>query len=64
MTSSLLQEVSHWGNSRPMFNPETFDVEVGDTKKSNNVSEDNDDVFYEEDIQNVDSPDALSLYYR
>ncbi|KAJ9587567.1 hypothetical protein L9F63_018998 [Diploptera punctata] len=63
MTSNLLNEVSRWGESRPMFNQETFQIEMGDIKKSHNAN-DEEDVFYEEDIQNVDSPDALSLYYR
>ncbi|PSN42641.1 hypothetical protein C0J52_08692 [Blattella germanica] len=67
MTSDLLQEVSQWGETRPTFNEESFQIDMGDTSKSANDSEDADDVFYEDVLRNVDqtnSPDALSLYYR
>jgi hypothetical protein len=66
-TSTLLDEVSHWGEARPTFDAENFRIDMADESKAVSEVEESDDVFDDDTVRSiaqVNSPDSLSHHYR
>jgi hypothetical protein len=66
-TSSLLEEVSHWGEAHPTFDADNFRINMAEESKAGSEVEGADDVVFENPACNIaliNSPDSLSQYYR
>jgi hypothetical protein len=66
-TSTLLEEVSHWGEARPTFDEDNFRIDMAEESKARSEVEEADDVFDNDTVRSiaqVNSPESLSEYYR
>lgn len=68
-TSALLEEVSHWGETRPTFDMDNFKIDMEEESKAGSEEEEIDDIFDNDvDVMHssaqVSSLDSLSHHYR
>jgi hypothetical protein len=66
-TSSLLDEVSHWNETRPTFDADNFRIDMAVQSKEASEVEDSEDVFDDDTVSNVaqvNTPDSLAHHYR
>jgi hypothetical protein len=65
-TSSLLEEVSHWGEARPTFDTDNFRIDMAEESKAGCEVEEADVIVDDPvcSVAQINSPDSLSQYYR
>ncbi|XP_021934999.1 E3 ubiquitin-protein ligase TRIM71-like [Zootermopsis nevadensis] len=66
-TSSLLEEVSNWGEARPTFDADNFRIDIAEESRAGSEVDnvfDDDPVFNTTQAAQVNSPDSLCEYYR
>ena len=66
-TSTLLDEVSNWGEPQPVFDAEHFRIDRAEESRNGSEVEDADDVLAEDQVRNMallTSQDDLSNHYK
>lgn len=66
-TSALLEEVSNWGEPRPVFDAERFRIDRAEESKNASEVEEADDVLIDDQVRNMaqlTSQDDLSNHYK
>jgi hypothetical protein len=66
-TAALLEEVANWGEARPTFDAEQFNIHRLEGSKSRKGSEDAEEALSENPVRSmaqVNSPDDLYQHYK
>lgn len=66
-TSTLLEEVSNWGEPRPTFDAEYLNIDTTEESKNRSVMDDAEDLLSWDPVRNMaqtNSPDELCDYYK